>query len=83
MAASSASAAQPVDTAPAGSAATPYAFPIPRNAAAIAAQCKTLLADLKQTEAQLVQGSEPPGTALLAAGVLAIYLRSRIPDSED
>ncbi|MEI7466000.1 MAG: M3 family metallopeptidase, partial [Burkholderiales bacterium] len=47
--------------------AAPYAFPIPRNAAAIAAQCKALLADLKQAEAQLAHGSEAPGSSLLAA----------------
>jgi thimet oligopeptidase len=67
LSASSATASQPVDTAPAGTAAKPYAFPIPRNAAAIAAQCKTLLADLKQAESQLAQGSEPSGSSLLAA----------------
>ncbi len=65
--ATSATAAQPVDATPAASATTPYAFPVPRNAAAIASQCKAMLADLQQAEAQLVQGSEPPGTALLAA----------------
>ena len=67
MTASSATTAQPVDAALAASAATPYAVPIPRNPAAIAAQCKALLADLKQAEAQLAQGNEPPGTSVLAA----------------
>jgi len=60
---SNAFATPPVTAAPAA----PYAFPIPRNAADIAAQCKALLADLMQAEAQLAQGREPPGPALLSA----------------
>ncbi len=56
-----------MDAAPAASVTTPYAFPVPRNASAIAAQCKTLLAELRQGEAQLAQDSTPPGTDLLAA----------------
>ncbi|OYU00522.1 MAG: peptidase [Burkholderiales bacterium PBB1] len=51
---------------PAAWAHQPYVFPVPRSASAIAAQCKTLLAELRQTELQLTQDSEPPGPALLA-----------------
>ncbi len=43
-----------------------FVFPHPRNAAAIAADCQSLLVDLKQAETRLAQGTEPPGPALLA-----------------
>ena len=43
-----------------------YVFPLPRNAAAVAVQCKTLMADLRQAETRLSQDHEPPGPALLA-----------------
>ncbi len=67
LASSSALAAQRVATQAASEAATPHAFQTPRSAAAIAAQCRTLLADLNKAEAQLARGGEAPGTSLLAA----------------
>ncbi len=73
MAASSASAAplegaaSTATTTALASSAPAYRFPMPRNASAIAAQCRALLTDLKQAEAQLAQDSELPGAALLAA----------------
>lgn len=45
----------------------PYTFQTPRSAAAIAAQYRTLLADLNKAEAQLAHGSEAPVASLLAA----------------
>lgn len=59
-------AAQPVAASAAVSGGSPYVFPLPRSPATIAAQCKTLLADLSRTETQLAQGSELSGSALLA-----------------
>lgn len=67
LASSNALAAQRVATQAASEAATPHAFQTPRSAAAIAAQCRTLLADLNKAEAQLARGGEAPGTSLLAA----------------
>ena len=73
MAASGALAAPPTSAPPeAASSAAPtsvaaYRFPTLRSAAAIAAQCKALLVELRSSEAQLAQGSEPAGVALLSA----------------
>lgn len=66
IAVSGALAAQPANVSVAVRADQPYVFSVPRSAADVAAQCKTLLADLRQTEVQLTQGGEPPGPALLA-----------------
>lgn len=43
-----------------------YLFPHPRSAAVVAAGCQQMLADLKQAEARLAQGIEPPGPVVLA-----------------
>ncbi len=50
----------------AAQAAAPFVFPNPRSAAAIAADCQAMLADLSQAETRLASGTEPPGPALLA-----------------
>ncbi|MFM9914992.1 MAG: M3 family metallopeptidase [Rhizobacter sp.] len=50
----------------AGERASPFVFPNLRNAAVIAAECQSMLADLKRAEARLAQGTEPAGSALLA-----------------
>ncbi|MDO9316208.1 MAG: M3 family metallopeptidase [Burkholderiaceae bacterium] len=55
-----------VSTVRAGESAAPYRFPNPGSAFVVAVECQLMLADLKQAEARLAQGTEPPGPALLA-----------------
>ncbi len=43
-----------------------FVFSVPRSAAAVAADCAAMLADLRRVQARLAQGSEPPTVALLA-----------------
>ena len=45
--------------------ATPFVFAVPRSAAAVAAGCAAMLADLRRSQARLAQASEPPTAALL------------------
>ena len=59
-------AAPPSAVEPAAATEAPYVFPLPRNATSVAAQCKTLMADLRQAETRLSQDNGPPGPALLA-----------------
>lgn len=56
---------QPDPSAPGSTAYAPYVFPLPRSAAAIGAQCRALLADLQQAEAQLAHDDTQSGRALL------------------
>lgn len=59
-------AAQPSTEPPAAIAEAPYVFPLPRSAAAVAAQCRTLIAELRQSETRLSRDKGPSGLALLA-----------------
>jgi thimet oligopeptidase len=43
-----------------------FVFAVPRSAAAVAAECVAMLADLRRSQARLAQGAEPPTAALLA-----------------